>query len=171
MSSTIAAASRHPDLEFPRFKTGSFHPQDVRPPAGLSSYGRSTPKGTVNWFQGGLPTPPQSRNMTGVSLSNNYGTYPANHTYTHNQQLSQHGSSLQPSRFSAAASSQPSHGHANGSRGTSSVDYGISTEKSMVNVIASHLQIPESINKSKGSITEFAAEVKLNPQQDNWKNY
>jgi hypothetical protein len=34
-------------------------------------------------------------------------------------------------------------------------------ENNVASMIARHLQIPESVNKSKGSLAEFAAEVRL----------
>jgi hypothetical protein len=50
-----------------------------------------------------------------------------------------------------------SHRH----RSSASRDFGFDTKKGSSDVIASNFRIPESVNRSGGSIAEFAAEVGL----------
>lgn len=90
--------------------------------------------------------------MTGISISNNYGSYPAVQPYgngysngysssTHSRVPSEiYQNSVHPARAQAALED-------------------LKTEQGQNNIIASHLQIPESVNKSKGSLAEFAAEI------------
>lgn len=107
-----------------------------------------------SWFQGGLPTPPASKDMMGVSLTSNYGSYsqPQSHNggYNNSQSYKAH------SRVPSDSYNTTKYPH---TRSNSQAGPGVTTEKSKVNSIASHLQIPESVNKSKGSLPDFAAEV------------
>jgi len=117
----------------------------------------------------GLPTPPSTRAMNGVTLR---------------QQPSHNTTSqpYQPSRFplhNVPNNSHPPHqrdglhhpgdmqvrtnGFNSEHRAQGSQDRDVSASKNNTNSIASHLQIPESVNKSKGSLAEFAAEVGRSP--------
>jgi hypothetical protein len=106
------------------------------------------------WFTSGLPTPPESKAMNGLSVAASYrGTQPThiNTTrYMHNASAT--ASNMQHSLSQSSYDSQGSHTrHGSNTQGYRD-DWATST-------IASHLQIPESVNKSKGSLAEFAAEV------------
>jgi hypothetical protein len=119
-------------------------------------------------FASGLPTPPETRAMTGTSINQHHP----------NDIVSQHH---YPSKFSDSAYASKDaevrrypHTVENYSYDTSSTSdqppfWSASREKevhqpsrnipSSDSAIASYLQIPASINDSKGSLAEFAAEV------------
>ena len=107
------------------------------------------------WFTGGLPTPP-GKIMNGLSVSSALPVFPANHSHP----LQQPAPDSFPSHHRPSYSSQHNvdlskHSRMNSMSGT----MGLQPDKSASNLIATHLQIPESVNKSKGSLAEFAAEV------------
>ena len=118
-----------------------------------------------NWHQGrniflnGLPTPPSaSKAMPGVLLGNNYTTF-ADQGYTEQRACvprAYDNTAHQRSASTVASDSQITLAPPMGLVGTS---YGRSVDQNSTNTIAPHLQIPESVNKSKGSLAEFAAEI------------
>jgi len=125
--------------------------------------GRSEDRATNNtWFTGGLPTPPGTKAMAGVSLGNSFATY-ATHAFTHNSRQPFQDVSNGPStQYRPAPAAQVGTKYCLNTRTNSAHGYhAMSTDKINANAIASHLQIPESVNKSKGSLAEFAAEVRL----------
>lgn len=110
-------------------------------------------------FQGGLPTPPASKAMTSLSIPYSNGHY--------SQQYPQ----VQQERVPASHVSNNKHSHpvADGrldgdeeeqrSQISTSRDSIIANTTQQPDQIAPHLQIPDSVNSSKGSIAEFAAEI------------
>lgn len=108
---------------------------------------------------GGLPTPPATKRMNVVSSALHTARVPLSGC---SGNVSKYHHSQHPSSQYAAYPSQilpqaPAAGPSvmNGYAGISMpVD-----DRSQQDEIASHLQIPESVNKSKGSLSEFAAEV------------
>lgn len=108
-------------------------------------------------FQSGLPTPPATKAMPGVVLGNNYVGYasqsfpqdkaPISETNTAPLHRST-GTLDNVGNYSLIPASNTTNGY-----GRPAID------QSNVNAIAPHLQIPESVNKSKGSLAEFAAEI------------
>jgi hypothetical protein len=110
---------------------------------------------TVNaWFTGGLPTPPGTgRNMNGISVGSTLPSLPHNLSYPIRHPAPQQDSYSHPPSYPQHDLPHPQQSTSNG--------HTASHERTTSNVIASHLQIPESINKSKGSLAEFATEVRL----------
>lgn len=112
-----------------------------------------------NIFLNGLPTPPSaSKAMPGVLVGNNYTTF-ADQGYTQQRACVQHGydnTAHHRSSATAAADPQLTLAPPMSLMGSS---YGRSVEQNSASTIAPHLQIPESVNKSKGSLAEFAAEI------------
>lgn len=94
--------------------------------------------------------------MTGVSLNTNHGLYSQSQQYNTNYSSSQGVPTYKS--HSRVPSDAYSNSKATTSRPGSVYEFG-AAEKSKINSIASHLQIPESVNKSKGSLAEFAAEI------------
>ena len=120
---------------------------------GLKRWEQSRPP-----YATGLPTPPASKAMPGVILENNYSGFPnqiiqqngATHrdTYGTNSHRGQVSSSTNHSQYTVV----PPLNNAN------SYNHHV-VDQDKINAIAPHLQIPESVNKSKGSLAEFAAEI------------
>jgi hypothetical protein len=101
-------------------------------------------------FTGGLPTPPGTgRNMNGMSVGSTLPSLPHNLSYPIRH----------PPPHQDSYSNPPSYPQHDPQQ--QSTSNGHTTSHERTNVIASHLQIPESINKSKGSLAEFATEVRL----------
>jgi hypothetical protein len=120
-------------------------------------------------FSSGLPTPPESRAMTGVScnqhssndiVSQNY--YPSKYSYP--TYPSSKGTEAKPyqqnadpyTQSNSSMADQPRLWSGSRKREDSQGNKDIANSDS---TIASYLQIPASINDSKGSLAEFAAEV------------
>jgi hypothetical protein len=114
----------------------------------------------------GLPTPPSTRAMNGVTLRQQ----PSHNTTSQPYQSSRFPLHNVPNNnlphqrdgrdnLHHGDMQVRTNGFNSGHRTQGSQDRDISTSKSTTNAIASHLQIPESVNKSKGSLAEFAAEV------------
>jgi hypothetical protein len=106
----------------------------------------------------GLPTPPASKAMPGVILENNYSGFP-------NQTIQQNGAAHRDSygtnSHRGQVSSITNHSQYTvvpPSNNTNSYNHHL-VDQNKINAIAPHLQIPESVNKSKGSLAEFAAEI------------
>jgi hypothetical protein len=119
-----------------------------------ATYATRRDSNTANtWFTGGLPTPPGTgRNMNGMAVGSTLPSLPHNLSYPIRHPPPQHDPYSQPPSY-------PQHDlhHPQQFTGTSRTG---THERTTSNVIASHLQIPESINKSKGSLAEFATEVR-----------
>jgi len=106
-----------------------------------------------SWYTSGLPTPPGTRIMSGAILSSGLANYPPSHSYQQSRgyqdvsrsQLSQHAHTSSTGQYAGFGQTNDSDGY---------------TEQNDINAIASYLQIPESVNNSKGSLVEFAAEVR-----------
>lgn len=155
MSSTLALQA------FPTHPISAQHHMgsDTQEKSGYGlSHGRRR-SSTRDIFQGGLPTPPASKAMTSLSIPNGIGMYSQQYPHVKQERI--------PSSHVPDARHQQSTGHSRSSRGeqeqrpqtgTFQNDH---TSKSSLqsDQIASHLQIPESVNNSKGSIAEFAAEI------------
>ncbi|KAJ9602948.1 hypothetical protein H2200_012728 [Cladophialophora chaetospira] len=111
----------------------------------------------TNYFSTGLPTPPGPKAMPGVALGNSYTGYavPA-----YQQPRSNLADSTHPQQFtnSSATNTSNTYALAPPTNGTSLYNRG-ATSHNDSDLIAPHLQIPESVNKSKGSLAEFAAEI------------
>ena len=112
-------------------------------------------------FQNGLPTPPFYKAMT------EYRSYPvpsngASTQYQYDPRYHQHevpagrAYGLENGRSQHLVHQDQSQKH---HRAASSKDIMFETRPPGQNMIASSFQIPESVNSSKGSIAEFAAEV------------
>lgn len=99
----------------------------------------------------GLPTPPPTEAMTAISAMHGRVSYPAPYYRSDQPALD--------SRPSYAPSTRPSTNHyetRSYTRGLSAVSNSIRPNEEQ---IATHLQIPESVNGSKGSLSEFAARI------------
>lgn len=121
-------------------------------------------------FASGLPTPPEPRAMTGVSLNQhnlndvarqNY--YPSKysnpgHTYTRSQEV-RHDQTKAEGFHHSRASSRDQTQFWSASREKEASQVVMKEVSGTDSTIASYLQIPASINDSKGSLAEFAAEI------------
>ena len=109
-------------------------------------------------FESGLPTPPFSRAMPGVVVGSSYAAYPVSAYQQGRNSLpdSANGSLQYPS--SSTSGTQNPHALVPRTSGTGLYERRV-TDKTDLNIIAPHLQIPASVNKSKGSLAELAAEL------------
>ena len=119
-----------------------------------TSHERADSEGSGDqWYTGGLPTPPTAKAMNGAPLTTSsqglQATYAPSSRHGHNASHSLSG--MQHSLSQSSYDTQSSY-----SRGGIANGY---TNQPSKNAIASHLLIPESVSKSKGSLPEFAAEV------------
>ena len=115
------------------------------------SYDSRRDQNPTFWFAGGLPSPPVTKAMAGVQVE---PAYPQAHTYqgSHPQQRAdgyEYAAQATNLTNNTAYSQMDSQSSQDMSQG----------EKRRENTIASYLQIPESVNQSKGSLAEFAAEI------------
>jgi hypothetical protein len=151
-------------FEFEGFREGSQgHTEHGRSWQSLSKESRPG-----NCFTSGLPTPPETRAMTGTSLNQHNsndvvskGYYPSKFSYSSH---TSNGAEVRPRQHNIDG-----YNHNNSSTGVQSQFWPVSRERDAGSVgknssssdstIASYLQIPSSINNSKGSLAEFAAEV------------
>lgn len=110
-------------------------------------------------FSSGLPTPPGSKAMSGVVLGSSYTGFPSQ-SFTQDRNGISGGSSDAPQQY-RSSSAAPNVGSYSliPQANAASVYKSRATEHKDTNAIAPHLQIPESVNKSKGSLAEFAAEI------------
>lgn len=120
-------------------------------------------------FASGLPTPPETRAMTGVRLNQHNSNDVVSqsycpskfsnpgHSHTRSADVGYHQHNIESSNHNRSSSrDQPQFWRANREKENSHAVKGNSSAES---AIASYLQIPSSINDSKGSLAEFAAEV------------
>jgi hypothetical protein len=111
-----------------------------------------------SFFNGGLPTPPASKAMPGLVLDNSYAAYPVS-SYQHDGSRILDSTSV-PQQQNTTSMIDQSNPYALAPQNPSSNLYSRRRNESVqADVIAPHLQIPESVNKSKGSLAEFAAEL------------
>ncbi|KIX08233.1 uncharacterized protein Z518_02889 [Rhinocladiella mackenziei CBS 650.93] len=136
-----------------------------RPVGSLDSHQDSTAHGLKRWnninncFAGGLPTPPGSKTMPGVVLGNGYAGFPAKGFQQDRNTFQDGRDTSQQNPASSTALNGNSYTLIPPSNGSSLYDNRRAPDQANVNAIAAHLQIPESVNKSKGSLAEFAAEI------------
>lgn len=126
----------------------SYHPSDNR---NL----HAATKSLGNILQGGLPTPPATADMSEAALINNHNTYRQQYPYVTDRALSVSES------LNSQHAAYPSNGKAAASQAVPPVytaGYTGTTARPEEQIVA-HLQIPESVNSSKGSLAEFAAEM------------
>jgi hypothetical protein len=120
-------------------------------------------------FASGLPTPPETRAMTGISLNQHNSNdvvsqsyYPSKvsnpgHAYTRSADVGYHRHNIESFNHNRSSSrDQPQFWPADREKENSRA---VKDNPSSESAIASYLQIPSSINDSKGSLAEFAAEV------------
>ncbi|KIV87499.1 hypothetical protein PV11_03040 [Exophiala sideris] len=150
MSSMSAVQHRAGSLDWSR--TSSREAYDH-----LSVHGSKSWDKTDNYFTSGLPTPPGSRNMNWGNLGSSYTSSVSD--------LSQQDRDLPWAGPGTSQQYRESSTTSNGSSYTSmpvsesSLYNRQAAEQNNVTSIAPHLQIPESVNKSKGSLAEFTAEI------------
>ena len=134
-------------------------------PSSKASYDDPAAHGLKRWnntngyFTSGLPTPPGSKAMPGVVLGNAYTGFSGS-------AFQQERGSLQDGTTGPQQYRAPATGSSGGNSYTlipptngSAVYNRRPADQASANAIAPHLQIPESVNKSKGSLAEFAAEI------------
>lgn len=165
MSSTLASQSVHHFLTRPHLQIPSS--EDLRE----SSFPNHNSEGKEehSWqhlFRNGLPTPPTSKAMTGLTLKNHCsnGVHPPAQSlpkYPHQDASSGGNKTGERNRVDREQEQLGYNNHSQRHRPSTSRDFGFDTKMSTGNVIASNFRIPESINSSGGSIAEFAAEVGL----------
>lgn len=118
------------------------------------------------WFNGGLPTPPDTKDMTEVALNRLANDHPSTLPYQparplHDVSNSDFASQFRSHSYSQSSSRAQNEMHDFGSRTRDSRDssYAPQSASEKEDEIASYLQIPGSVNHSKGSLAEFAAEI------------
>jgi len=104
--------------------------------------------------------------MTGLTLKNHYnsGVHPPAQPfskYSHQDALSSENSAVERNSGGRDQEQLVHHDGSHRHRSSASRDFGFDTKKGSSDVIASNFRIPESVNRSGGSIAEFAAEVGL----------
>jgi len=104
-------------------------------------------------FTHGLPTPPTSKTMTELALKTCHVTEPAHRPYHLAPYSLRHGPPPPATVVTGPYFAAPGH------RSNLAGDLETENRASPGNRIASSFQIPESVNSSRGSIAEFAAEV------------
>jgi hypothetical protein len=164
MSSTLGSESAYYFLEQPHL---AIPPFEERTENVIPNHDRE-PKEERSWqrlFRNGLPTPPTSKAMTGLTLKNHYnnGVHPPAQsfsTYSHQDALSGENGAGEGKPAGRDQDQLVYKDDSQRHRSSASRDFGFDTKKSSSNVIASNFRIPESVNKSGGSIAEFAAEVR-----------
>ncbi|KAG9782545.1 hypothetical protein ABEF93_004351 [Exophiala dermatitidis] len=114
-----------------------------------------------SYFTSGLPTPPGSKAMPGLILNNAYNNDFSGEGYRQQEALLQdRPDTSQQHRQSSTATNGMNYSFvplsSNNVLGPNS-QRGTGQDKG--DAIAPHLQIPESVNKSKGSLAEFTAEI------------
>lgn len=109
-------------------------------------------------YSTGLPTPPASKAMPGVILENNYPGY-APQTILQNGVSSRDSYGTNPHRGQTSSSINTSQYTVVPPSNSVSTFTHPPADQIKIDAIAPHLQIPESVNKSKGSLAEFAAEI------------
>lgn len=139
----------------------------VQAPAGAVSFGQADNGQIESWFGGGLPTPPDTKDMTEVA--------PNRQANDNRSALSYHPSKppfhdVSDAKFAAQFRSN-SYSRASSRAQSEMLDLGMRTRDSREtsyasqdvsdkeDEIATYLQIPGSVNQSKGSLSEFAAEI------------
>lgn len=154
MSSIVAFPPGAADLSTSQYRLG--HNPYRRPNQSILSGGTGRKSG--DWFGGGLPTPPTTTDMAALSVSNSRGPYQQPYPYLTEQRSS--AVSNLDARPTAYASNGKTMGGGYGyGAQPGSQTYGASGNRPQEDQIASHLQIPGSVNNSKGSLAEFAAEI------------
>lgn len=132
-------------------------------PPSRASYEDPIAHGVKRWnytntsFTTGLPTPPGSKAMPGLALGNGYAGFPSQSTQQERSFLQDEMNAARQHRESSVASNGSAYSLIPTSNGANL--YNRRTSEQNVNAIAPHLQIPESVNKSKGSLAEFTAEI------------
>ncbi|KEF53075.1 uncharacterized protein A1O9_10983 [Exophiala aquamarina CBS 119918] len=106
----------------------------------------------------GLPTPPASKAMPGVILENGYSGF-SNQAIQHDGATHREGYGVNSQRGQASSSNSTSQYAVAPPPNDVNPYNPHAVDQSKINAIAPHLQIPESVNKSKGSLAEFAAEI------------
>ena len=116
-----------------------------------SSYDSRRDQNPSTWFAGGLPSPPVTKAMADVQVDPAYpqahpyqGSHPQKRAedYEYEAQVTNMTNNTVYPQTNSQSSQDLSQGH-----------------KRRENTIASYLQIPDSVNQSKGSLAEFAAEI------------
>ena len=135
--------------------------------AGAYSSGRADSGQVQGWGGSGLPTPPETETMTEVALNrapndrHSSLTYqpsrPSLHDVSNVEFASQYRSNSYSRASSKAHNEMPDAGPM--SRDSREHDYTIQELPEKEDEIATYLQIPGSVNQSKGSLAEFAAEI------------
>jgi hypothetical protein len=168
MSSTLGSESAYYVLGQPHLQTpSSEHLTD----SSISNHNAGW-KEEHSWqrlFRNGLPTPPNSKAMTSLTLKNHYNNNnnnngvhpPAQSLAKYPLQDASSGQNNTGERVRAGREQEQLGYNDRPQRHRQSIsrDFGFDTKKSSGNVIASNFRIPESVNSSGGSIAEFAAEV------------
>ena len=154
MSSVVAFPSDAADLSSGRYQSG--YNSYRRPSQGVvhGGFGRSLGE----WFEGGLPTPPATADMAALSVPHGRAPYQQSYPYP-NEQRSSNVNNLDPLPATYSSNGKVKaveHGFRTQSNGQI---YDTNSIRSQEDQIASHLQIPGSVNGSKGSLAEFAAEI------------
>lgn len=140
----------------------TLHPLPINSGSGSGSYdyygqrASNVGKSSTLFRSGGLPTPPAASDMSTASVSNGIYSHRQTHHYlTEQRQPLPQTTDVRPRDYHSTAS-YPDRKASNGYAYSSSSNGGAAQQEQQ---IAPHLQIPESVNKSKGSLGEFAAQM------------
>ena len=136
-------------------------------PARAVSFAQADNSQIQSWFGSGLPTPPETKDMTEVApnrQANNHHaalscqpTRPQFHDISNNEFVAQ----LRSTSYSQASSRTQDEMLDSGLRARNSREQSYTSQdvSEKDDEIATYLQIPGSVNQSKGSLAEFAAEI------------
>ena len=123
-----------------------------------AAYGYEGWNTSSTYFKSGLPTPPGSKAMPGVVLGGSYAGYPVSAYQQDRNSLSNSTNGPHQSQSSATLGTQNPYALVPPTNGSAIYERRLTDQKD-TSTIAPHLQIPASVNKSKGSLAEFAAEI------------
>jgi hypothetical protein len=170
MSSVLVHPPPAPSSESSNPDLGGFQEAHQRHTQQNNSWQLLVKEGRLGgYFASGLPTPPETRAMTGISLNQHNSNdvvsqsyYPSKfsnpgHSYTRSADVGYHPHNIESFNHNRSSSrDQPQFWPANREKENS---HAVKDKSNSESAIASYLQIPSSINNSKGSLAEFAAEV------------
>lgn len=161
---SVAAVFRHPSIPFNWAHNSLKHGSPSGADECQSFSTQPVSSDRPNWFRGRLPTPPTPKTMTRVTLGlpgsdeSIPQSYPPIQLPFHDGANGRAATHLQNKPDNYGVMSLRNEGEGWNER-LEDPDVVSEQQGTADDSIASYLQIPESVNKSKGSLAEFAAEV------------
>lgn len=136
-------------------------------PVRAASFAQAENSHIQSWLGNGLPTPPETKEMTEVVPTRQVNNHPAALSYQparpqfHDVSNNEFVAQLRSSSYSQAPSRTQDEMLDPGLRARDSREQSYASQdvSEKDDEIATYLQIPGSVNQSKGSLAEFAAEI------------